>query len=1116
MINAGWYRPLLCIACLLLPAALLAQTLTTGDITGTIQDPSGGVVPGVTIVLQNLANGATQRTVTNGLGYYRFSFLPPGNYMVTADSPDFMTTGKTTPVRVGQVVTIDIKMTIKTVVASITTTASIDVTESIPAPPAQIANLTTPVTTEQLFSLPNSGFDMTFYALLTPGVQMSTNGGFGNFSSFGLPATSNTFTINGGINNDVFTNVGNAGASGLMLGANAITEVSVVNNAYTGQYGFLAGAQVNYVSKSGGNDYHGNALYFWNGRVLNANNWFNNQAGVPRPFSNANQWAASFGGAFPKQKDKTFYFVDYEGLHVVLPTNAQAKIPSPQFAAATLANLAATGQTQAVAFYKNIFNLYASAPGAAAAQPIRGGGCGNPPPPIDNLQCALQFRADQSNFSNEYIWSIRVDHNMSDKDRIFVQFQRDNGTQATYTDPINPIFNVFSGQPSFNSQIGETHTFGPTMVNNLILTGQYYTSRFGPPSESAVLAVFPTVLNFMPQLFSNMGGIGFNFPQGRNVTQYQLIDDFSKTVGAHSFKFGVNFHRVDLTFFSFQFFQNGEIIEQNLFDFYNGGGTRSNLRQSFPQRSEAPFAYYNLGFYAQDEWRVTPQLSLTLTLRGDHNSNPVCQVNCFTNLIAPFNSLVHDPNVPYNQVIRTGLHQALFSTTRVIWQPRFGFAWTPFKQTNATVVRGGFGVFGDTFPGQIAGPMATNPPNVNSFLVNNGPITPGAPGSLFTIAAAANQSFLNGFASGGTVASITAANPLFRPPNFTTMDAPYKQARYQEWNLEVQHRLPWWDIVASVNYVGNHGTRLIIQNNGLNAFAPNFVGLPATQPDTRFRTVAQYQTGAISNYNGLVLSLRKRMNNGLLFGFGYTYSHALDEVSNAGFNPFDNQTDPSILFPQDPYNIRLYNYGNADYDARHYITANYVWDNALRRVFPKRGPELLMGGWTVAGTVFFRSGQPLTVVDNAARGALAANGFGGPIFATPIVHGYTGCGKAAANPSTPCLQIGQFAPSTTTPTGFGNQTRNQYRGPGFFDTDLSIIKNFKIPGWEGAKVGVGFEFFNLFNHPNFDKPVNDIALGQGTFGTIINTVSPPTSILGAFNGADASQRMIQLRAQFVF
>ncbi len=303
--------------------------------------------------------------------------------------------------------------------------------------------------------MPNPGNDLTFYALLVPGVEMSTNGGFGNFSTFGLPALSNTFTINGGINNDVLTNIGNTGATNLMLGFNAIGEVTVVNNGYSGQYGGLAGSQVNYVTKSGTNNYHGNAIYFWNGRVMNANNWFNNQAGDPRPFSNVNTWATSVGGPLPKQKDKTFYFFDYEGTRIVLPTNVQANIPSPQFATATLNNLSATGQTQAVPFYQNIFKLYAGAAGASTAIPVPGGGCGTFTRLGAGVPCALQFRSNAGTFTTEYVWTARVDRNIGSNDRIFVTLQRDNGTQATYTDPISPIFNVFSPQPTLSGQISE-------------------------------------------------------------------------------------------------------------------------------------------------------------------------------------------------------------------------------------------------------------------------------------------------------------------------------------------------------------------------------------------------------------------------------------------------------------------------------------------------------------------------------------------------------------------------------------------------------------------------------------------------------------------------------------
>ncbi len=217
--------------------------------------------------------------------------------------------------------------------------------------------------------------------------------------------------------------------------------------------------------------------------------------------------------------------------------------------------------------------------------------------------------------------------------------------------------------------------------------------------------------------------------------------------------------------------------------------------------------------------------------------------------------------------------------------------------------------------------------------------------------------------------SITAANPFFIPPNFTTMDSVYRQARYEEWNLEVQKQLPW-DLVASANFVGNHGYHEVVQNSGVNAFFPDFAGLPPTAPDRRFGTVTQLMTGAVSNYTGLVISLRRRMAQGLQLGFGYTFSHALDEVSNAGYYQYDRNTDLSILLPQNPNNIRQYNYGNADYDVRHYISANYVWDDLFRHIFKKGGPNVLVGGWTIAGTVFYRTGQPFTVIDSTASVAL--------------------------------------------------------------------------------------------------------------------------------------------------
>jgi hypothetical protein len=231
---------------------------------------------------------------------------------------------------------------------------------------------------------------------------MNTQGGFGNSSTFGLPATSNLFTVNGMNENDPFLNLNNSGATNLLLGQNDINQATVVNNGYSGQYGGLAGANVNYITKAGSNAWHGNATYWWNGRAMNANNFINNASGAARPFDNANQWAASFGG--PIKKDKTFFFVDYEGLRVILPTSTPVNIPSPGFQAATLANLA-LNSPDSVPFYTQMFNLYQNAPGASRAQNIlspgidvngnpTGNGCGSFNGLGDpGVPCALKFQS---------------------------------------------------------------------------------------------------------------------------------------------------------------------------------------------------------------------------------------------------------------------------------------------------------------------------------------------------------------------------------------------------------------------------------------------------------------------------------------------------------------------------------------------------------------------------------------------------------------------------------------------------------------------------------------------------------------------------------------------------
>ncbi len=258
---------------------------------------------------------------------------------------------------------------------------------------ADNADLSTNFNQNMITNQPNGGNDITYVAQTAPGVTMSVGGGYGNFSAYGLPATSNLFTVNGENDMDPYLNLNNSGATNLTLGRNDLQEATVISNAYSGQYGQQAGAQVNYVTKSGTNQYHGNAMYWWTGRAMDANDWFNNLYQTPRPFANNNQWAASFGG--PIKKDKLFFFVDNEGIRYIVPSTQPVFAPTSQFINATLANIA-TNDPAGLPLYQQYFNLFQTAPGYNPNSNLGAGSCGDlgPGNPADGYRNVPGLTAD--------------------------------------------------------------------------------------------------------------------------------------------------------------------------------------------------------------------------------------------------------------------------------------------------------------------------------------------------------------------------------------------------------------------------------------------------------------------------------------------------------------------------------------------------------------------------------------------------------------------------------------------------------------------------------------------------------------------------------------------------
>ncbi|MGA7928077.1 MAG: hypothetical protein WCA20_19065, partial [Candidatus Sulfotelmatobacter sp.] len=953
------------------------------------------------------------------------------------------------------------------------------------------------------------------------------------------------------------------GALFLLLGQNQIQEATVVSTGYSGQFGGAAGGNINYITKSGSNEYHGNAQYYWNGRVFNANDWFRNAFDSPRVFDIANQWAGSFGG--PIKKDKLFFFFDTEGLRLLIPQNFLVVIPSPQFEAATIANIDTKfGPTSASdAFYKKTFNLYNARPGAAGA--IRGGfsptdptGCTGFLNLGPEVPCAMHFLSSRGRPSQDALTSGRVDWNASNADRAFLRLQYDHGRSAYWTDPISPLFDVDLNLPWLQGQVIVTHAFGSSAASQFLLAGSYIAPIYDVKNPSQTLAAFPTFLGYGPGTFTNLGGEDNSFlGSGEYYTQYQLSEDVMKTRGNQKFGFGASFERTYSTLLQYGSNTIGVLLPQTLDAFYQGGvdpvspdTDYTQLRQSFPAAASQRMAFYNLGLYGLDEWHARTNLTLTFALRTEHQSNPTCQRRCFARLAGPFDSVSHDPNQPYNQAILINQKQALTGIDHVLWSPRLSFAWQPFGVSHSAVLRGGVGVFYDPVPGALAIPFSSNAPLLNSYTVVSGNLAPNEANSLFNHAAASNATFVDGFARGETLAQLQATDANFSPPGISVPNGRTHAPQYQRWSLELQ-QLYRAETSVSIGYFGHHGIHELVQDPSANAYG--FGSLPASLcssppippcADPRFSEVTEYSSAAVSNYNGMVVSFRhqfSRWGNGL-FETNYTYGHAFDEVSNGGLFPF---TFGSSLYPQDPNNLRG-SYGPAEYDVRHSINGNYVWELPLKAVFGGRGSDYLVKGWQVSGTIFARTGFPYTVFDNYESGLLAPNNYFGLLYAVPVgpLPPGSACGEGAAIPLAPhpCLppqllangnpnpdalfvqegcetgfNIGHLGPSGSCSNGpvvsFA-QGRNRFRYPHYFDTDFSIMKNTKIPRWENAELGIGFQFFNFFNHPNFGAPDNYSSdLG---FGQISYLEQPPTSILGNGFGGDVAPRMIQLKAQLKF
>ncbi|MFY9741170.1 MAG: carboxypeptidase-like regulatory domain-containing protein [Candidatus Sulfotelmatobacter sp.] len=1135
----------------------LGQGETTSAIQGQVADTTGAAVSGATVTITSLDTGSKRSVKTDGTGRFNFPQLKPGTYKVTIESQGFE------PHTIDNVVAgLGQKQTVNFTLSVARSNQVVEVNSQAPIINPGNANTSTTLDSPALENLPNPGGDLTYPLQFAPGALINTAGsgndfvgssnGYGNVEFNGLPALSNGYIVDGLETNDPLTNLNSGLSTNLVLGLNSISEVTVNTLSYSVDQGRYGASQVNYVTKSGTNKLHGNLYELWNGSILNAADYFTNAtSGNHKPGSNVNHFGGSLGG--PILHNKLFFFFDAEWVRIALPIVTPATVPTLAFQQYVLRQLpmggvdSITGSTyapapQLVPFYQKMFSLYDNTSGVPLlilGCPLNSNGSAAAGVTPNGNGCANRQSVSHSSDDHEQVQTARIDYNINTDNTAWFRLQADTGLQAAWTDPINPLFDAISPQPLYSFASGYTHVFSQNLVNYFNPAFSWYSSLFAPGNFQKTLSAFPIVLQGAGANapFTTIGGLDNTWLQGRRASRFFINDNLAWSRGAHEIRVGTNVRIFRLNDFDFGEGTVPLVTYTDLPQFIHG--VASTAMKTFPVTPNEPFNFLNLDFYAQDTWKVAKKLTWTIGLRDTFNSNPLNPHDEVARLQGSFYSISHDVNQPLDDAIQTHLGKLFSSTPPAILQPRTAIAW---QIEPKTVLRSGFGLFSDILPGTVADLVGMNPPYVQTFeggllgTAGGAAIAPGVPNSAVDATVAANERYTSGFAQGQlSCASALANAATCLPPIAITavptgeLHAPY----FMQWSLRVEHQVGATGSVQA-QYVGTRAVNqpYTSQVNGYQTVCQGcFAPFPHGQPtDPRFGAVTQFSTGANSHYNGLQLTAMKRLSHGLQGQVNYTWSHCLDTVSNGGFLQF---SAGGILSPLPGELAR--DYGSCDYDIRHNLTGQYVYQLPLKVRNHTLG--YAVNGWQLSGTAFWHSGVPFSVLSTpySADGQGIVQG-SGPQFASAVPgaplyqhHPITG----VTQPGTiqwlnPNAFVSAVDPSTGACNGgdtpqncqFGDLRRNALRGPDFVWNDFYWTKWFSLT--EQLKLRFDAQFFNVFNRPNFGLPSSVLAGTPGKpstqtgFGALTYTTSPPTGLLGVGLGGDSSPRMIAFQARLEF
>jgi hypothetical protein len=1044
----------------LTPAPLAAQT-NRASVRGIVTDPNGAVVQNAEVTLTNAGTNERRSVRTDSEGQYAVAPLAPGAYRLEVGAAGFEPYRRELLLSVGQEFRADVGLVVSGVTIELDGgDAFADLRQDAPA-------IGTVIGTRQIENLPLDGRNFYELNLLVPGAQPPAEGSAGSvrgdfaFSVNGAREDSNNFLLDGVYNVDPKLNT-----FGVRPPVDAIREFETVTSTYDATFGRSAGAQVNVVTKSGTNLFHGSLYEYHRNAAFDARNFFA-PADQPAPKHIRNQFGFSVGG--PVVKDKTFFFADYEGTRSRRGITRLANVPT----------LAERGGDFSQSLLGRPFDPFAGVPFAGGRIPLeRQSAVGRrvaalyPLPnrnvPFQNFVSSPTERDDNDHFD------ARVDHSFSDRTSLVVRYsfgdRRLFEPFAGQTNAAVPGYGNDVPRRSQNALVGLTHVFSPSLVNDARFAFSRVSSAVLQENRAASINAqvglpelsrdprdhglsFITVTGFSPL------GDELNNPQQSATNTFQLLDTMTYAGGPHLLKFGA-----DVRFAQQNAFR--DVLSRGLLQFtpfaYTGNaladlllglptvtvGARVDNAQHL--RTES----YN--FFANDSYRLSPGLTLNLGLRYEYNSPAVDAFDRATVYDASTGALV--------PVGTGGVPRAGYTPDRNNFAPRVGLAWT-LGPEGETVLRAGYGVYYDQAPLAPGEALYFNAP----FFDNN--LFFPLPGLPLTI----ENPFPTFF-------------PFALPDSALAIQRDLRTAYLQHWNASVQREL-WRGGVVEAAYVGSKGTKLLSARD-INQPQPAALppGLPfVPRPNPRFDDVTLIESRAASSYHSLQTRYQQRLARGLAALVSYTFAKSIDDASNF----FASAGDPN--FPQNSYNLRAER-GRSNFDVRHRLTASYTYDLPFGRgralVSDAGWLTTLVSGWQTAGIVTLQTGRPFTValvpeLDNSGTGR-AALGFGAndrpnlvrdPRLSDPTPERW--------------FDTSAFAfPARGT---FGNAGRNVLDGPGLRNVNASLMKNTDFG--ERLSLQLRAEVFNLFNRPNFNQPDN--FLGSPSFGRVTSAREPRRIQFGA-------------------